>query len=215
MGHVIRMRRRSPATLAGLGCLGLVVLLGLAVGQRSTVPDEHVRQLLQSPLPERPYQRAISVLATETGWPHAAYGMAMLPVVLAGVLLAADAVQGRAPQLRQWRWLALTLLAIPLQYGLRVAFNRAGPAVPLWAESDRGAYPSGAALLLALGWGIGLAVVAEVRPRWRPAAMAGAAVVLTLHAVARVAADKHWATDVLGSYLLAGGVLLLAAASRQ
>jgi hypothetical protein len=30
--------------------------------------------------------------------------------------------------------------------------------------------------------------------------------------VARVAAQKHWATDILGSYLLVSGMLLLAAA---
>jgi membrane-associated phospholipid phosphatase len=37
---------------------------------------------------------------------------------------------------------------------------------------------------------------------------------LGLHMVARVAAQKHWATDILGSYLLVGGVLLAAAATR-
>jgi undecaprenyl-diphosphatase len=155
------------------------------------------------------------VLATETGWPHAAYGLALLPVVLAGAVLAADAARRRPVRLRRWRWLPLVLLAIPPQQALRVAFDRAGPGVPPWADGARGAYPSGAAMLLALGWGIGLVVVGEMRPRWRPAAVATAVAVLGLHAAARVAADKHWATDIVGGYLLAAGVLLLAAASRE
>jgi membrane-associated phospholipid phosphatase len=212
---VVGAKRRLPCALAGLGCLALAVLLGLSVGPRASGPDEHLRRLLRGPLDQRPYRKAVKVLATETGWPHSAYGLALLPVLLAGAVLAVDAVRRRPVRLRRWRWLALAMLAIPLQHALRVAFDRAGPSVPPWADGARGAYPSGAAMLLALGWGVGLVVAGELRPRWRPAAVVSAVAVLGLHAAARVAAEKHWATDVAGGYLLAAGVLLLAAASRE
>jgi membrane-associated phospholipid phosphatase len=115
----------------------------------------------------------------------------------------------------RWAWLLLTLAALPLQHLLRVAFDRAGPNVPLWSEGAKGAYPSGAALLVALGWAVGVVVLADLRPRWRPALLVAATAALGVHAWARVAAHKHWATDILGSYLLVGGVLLLAAATRS
>lgn len=208
-------RRRRSLALAGLGCLGVAVLVGVAVGPRASGPDERLRRLLQAPLDQRPYRRAVTVLATETGPPYAAYALALLPVVLVGAVLAVDAASGRPLGPGRWRWLSLGLLAVPLQHAMRVLFDRDGPGVALGAEGARGAYPSGAALLLALGWGIGLVVGGQARPRWRLAAVAAAAVVLGLHAAARVAAGKHWATDVLGGYLVVAGVLLLAAASRR
>jgi hypothetical protein len=206
-------RRRLPLALAGLACLALVVLLGVAVGPRASAPDQRMESALREPLDQRPYRRAVTVLASETGWPHGSYGLALLPVLLAGALLAHDVVRGiRPPRPQRWCWLPLSFASVPLQHALRVAFDRTGPGVSLWAEGARGAYPSGAALLVALGWASGVVVAGDLRPRWRAAAMAGATVALGLHAAARVSAQKHWATDILGSYLLAGGVLLIAAA---
>jgi membrane-associated phospholipid phosphatase len=175
-----------------------------------------VRRVLREPLDKRPYRVAVRILATESGWPHASYLLALLPLAVAGAVLALDG-WARRRKLRpmRWRWLLLTLVALPLQHLLRVAFDRAGPNVPLWSEGTRGAYPSGAALLVALGWAIGGMVVADLRPRWRPVLGVAAAAALGFHGWARVAAHKHWATDILGSYLLVGGVLLLAAATRS
>jgi membrane-associated phospholipid phosphatase len=200
---------------AGLGCLVAVVLLGVVVGPRSSGPDRDLKRLLREPLDERPYRRAVRILASETGWPHASYAMAALPVVLAGVLLVHD-LSRRLPGVRpgRWRWLLLTPLALPAQHLLRVLLDRTGPAVPWWSDGARGAYPSGAALLVALGWAVGGIVAWDLRPRWRPLLLVAAALALGLHAGARVAAQKHWASDVLGSYLLAAGVLLCAAATR-
>jgi membrane-associated phospholipid phosphatase len=192
-----------------------VVVLGFAVGPRASGPDRDLLRVLREPLDERPYPQAVRVLATETGWPHAAAAMALLPVALAGVLLACDSHRRARPaSLGRWRWLPLILLALPVQHLLRVILDRAGPGVPWWSQGTRGAYPSGAALLVALGWAVGVVVVWDLRPRWRPAAIAAAALALGLHAAARVAAQKHWATDILGSYLLVSGMLLLAAATR-
>jgi membrane-associated phospholipid phosphatase len=208
-------RSRLGLAAAGLGCLLLVVLLGLVVGPHANGPDRDVKRILREPLDERPYRRAVRVLATETGWPHASYVMAVLPVALAGALLVHDLQwRGRQVRIAAWRWLLLTLLALPMQHLLRVILDRTGPGVPWWSEGSRGAYPSGAALVVALGWAVGAMIAGDLRPRWRPVLLAAAAIVLGLHAVARVAAQKHWATDILGSYLLAGGVLLCAAAAR-
>jgi membrane-associated phospholipid phosphatase len=210
------MRRRVGLAIAGLALLTLVLLLGLAVGSRSTDPDRDVRRVLREPLDERPYRIAIRLLATETGWPHASYLIALLPLVLAGVVLSWDGwTRRQGVCLARWRWLSLLVTAVPIQHLLRVSFARAGPNVPLWSEGAQGAYPSGAALLVGLGWSIGVVVVSDLRPRWRPVLLVAAAVALGLHAWARVAAHKHWATDILGAYLLVASVLLLAAATRS
>jgi membrane-associated phospholipid phosphatase len=209
------MRRRAVLATAGIALLTLVVLLGLAVGSRSTDPDRDVRRVLREPLDERPYRTAVRLLATETGWPHASYLIALLPLVLAGAVLIWDGWRRRqGVRLARWRWLLLLVIAVPIQHLLRVSFSRAGPNVPLWSEGAQGAYPSGAALLVGLGWSIGVVVISDLRPRWRPVLLVAAAVALGLHAWARVAAHKHWATDILGAYLLVASVLLLAAATR-
>jgi membrane-associated phospholipid phosphatase len=210
------MRRRAGLAIAGLALLTLVVLLGLAVGSRSTDPDRDVRRVLREPLDERPYRIAVRLLASETGWPHASYLLALLPLVLAGVVLTWDGwARRQGVRLARWRWLSLLVIAVPIQHLLRVSFGRAGPNVPLWSEGTQGAYPSGAALLVGLGWAIGVVVISDLRPRWRPLLLVAAAVALGLHAWARVAAHKHWATDILGAYLLVASVLLLAAATRS
>ena len=104
---------------------------------------------------------------------------------------------------------------LPALYALRVAFGRPGPGEvahdgPLYV----GAYPSGAALAVGLGWTVGVLVVGARRPRWRPWLLAAMALALVLHLLVRAVTGKHWATDVLGSYLLVAGAFLLAAASR-
>ena len=215
------MHRAAPLpriglALAGAACLCLTLLLGHAVGPRGSGPDQELRQTLRAPLDGRPYQRAVRLLASERGWPHASYALALLPLAGAAGLLAWETGrQRRRPDLGGWRWLALLPLAVPLQQLLRDGFARAGPRAAAVAAGVRGAYPSGAALLVALGWAVGLVVVGDLRPRWRPAALAAAAVALALHSFGRIAASKHWPTDILGAYLLAAGVLLTAAATRR
>jgi membrane-associated phospholipid phosphatase len=78
-------------------------------------------------------------------------------------------------------------------------------------KSPLGSYPSGAALLMALGWLVGGTVIVRVRPAWRRPLLVAGALALAVHAVARVAVGAHWLTDVLGSYLLAAGMALVAA----
>src|SRR5512132_132055 len=127
--------RRATLAIAGLALLMLVLLLGVAVGSRSTDPDRDIRRVLREPLNERPYRTAVRILATETGWPHASYLTAVLPLVLAGAVLTQDALTRRqGVPLARWRWLWPLVVAVPIQYLLRVSFGRAGPNVPLWSE---------------------------------------------------------------------------------
>jgi membrane-associated phospholipid phosphatase len=77
-----------------------------------------------------------------------------------------------------------------------------------------GAYPSGTAVAVGLGWVLCLVVVGGLPRRWRPWLAVVAAIVLVVHGVVRVIADKHWATDILGSYLLVIGVFFLAGTTR-
>jgi len=205
---------RAMLALGGLACIAMMMLLGFAVGPRSSDPDRDLKRVLREPLDDRLYRRTVRLLASETGWPHAAYAVALLPVAAAAALLVREVWLLRRPaDLWRWRWLLPALAALPLQHALRVAFWRAGPRVPLWSEGDRGAYPSGAAVAVALGWAVGAVVVGDLRPRWRPVVVTAAVVALGLHAAARITAQKHWATDILGSYLLVAGVLLLATVS--
>jgi membrane-associated phospholipid phosphatase len=201
--------------VSGLACLVVTLLLGMAVGPRATHLDLDIKRVVGQPLDQHAYRQAVRLLASERGWPHAAYVLALLPVALAGVVLAAD-LHGKRwrARLLRWQWLLALVLALPAQHVLRVLLDRDGPRGPSQGVGTPGAYPSGAALLVALGWAVGVAVTWDLRPRWRLLAMAAAGLALGLHAFARVATQKHWATDILGSYLLVAGVLLVAAAIR-
>jgi membrane-associated phospholipid phosphatase len=203
------------ALVAGLGCLVATVLLGIAVGPHATKLDLDLTRVVRDPLDRRSYRQAVRLLASEGSWPHAAWAMALVPVGLAAALVAWD-LRGRSwpARLGRWRWLPPVLVALPAQYLLRILLGRDGPRGPSWVEGAPGAYPSGAALLVALGWAVGVAVAWDLRPGWRRGAVAAAGVSLGLHALARVAAQKHWATDIVGSYLLVAGVLLVAVAAR-
>jgi membrane-associated phospholipid phosphatase len=198
----------------GVACLVVAVLVGVVIQRRAVWLDHAMPDAVGRLLPRR--SLLVKVLSSEAGWPHGSYLTALAPVVLTVVVLAGEVRRhGLAPVVDRWRWVLLTLLAIPAHYLLRVGFGRPGPD----DVGDRavliGAYPSGAALAVALGWVLGVVVVGTYRPRWRPWLLAAAAVVLVLHAVARAITDKHWATDIVGSYLLVAGAFLLAGAARR
>lgn len=196
--------------LIGLGCLAAVVAIGLAVG-RGPAParlDDAVRRHLHGWLEQRSYRELVAKVAAERRDGHGTYVTAALPL-LAAAVAAIGAAPGR--RLRAWLpWLAVLLLTVPLAWALRVAFGRPGPdegPVQAWSQ---GAYPSGGALLVALGWIIGGTVVAWLRPSWRSAMVGLTVLALAVHLFARVAVGDHWLTDVVGGYLLAAGVALLA-----
>ena len=96
-----------------------------------------------------------------------------------------------------------------------MAFDRPDPTESANPKSPLGSYPSGAALLVALGWIVGGTVIMRLRPSWRRPLLAVGALVLAVHAAARAAVGAHWLTDVIGSYLLAAGMALLAASLQR
>jgi membrane-associated phospholipid phosphatase len=198
--------------LAGLCCLVAVVAIGLAVGRDPAPPrlDDTVRRHLHGWLEQRSYRGLVAKVAAERRSGHGTYVTAVLPL-LGAAAVAATAGAARRPRARAWLpWLGVLVLTVPLALGLRVAFGRPGPdegPVHAWSQ---GAYPSGGALLVALGWIIGGVVTAWLRPAWRPAVIGLAVLALAVHLFARVAIGDHWLTDVVGSYLLAAGVALLA-----
>jgi membrane-associated phospholipid phosphatase len=198
--------------VAGLCCLGAVVAIGLAAGRDPSPPklDDAARRHLHGWVEQRPYRGLVAKVAAERRSGHGTYVTAVLPL-LGAAAVAASAGAGRRPRPRQWLpWLGVLALTVPVALGLRVALGRPGPdegRVPAWSQ---GAYPSGGALLVALGWLVGAVVVTWVRPAWRPAVVGLTALALAVHLFARVATGDHWLTDVVGSYLLAAGVALLA-----
>jgi membrane-associated phospholipid phosphatase len=140
---------------------------------------------------------------------------ALLPVAVTAVVLLGEVGRsGLAAVLERWRWVLLTLAAVPVLYALRLGFGRPGPGEDPDGAVFVGAYPSGAALAVGLGWMLCLVVVGRLRPRLRGWLLAAAVLVLAMHLVVRAVTDKHWASDVLGSYLLGAAAFLLAGAAR-
>jgi membrane-associated phospholipid phosphatase len=202
--------RRLPALL-GVACVAASVLLGFVVGGGATWLDRTLTPTWVCA--GRTAGTLCEALATERGLPFPVYATAVAPLLAAGLLLRRAHRAGAGLAARAWVWSLATLVALPAQHVMSVAFGRAGPLVELQGSPDReGAYPSGAAVLVAVAWSIGAVVIGRLRPAWRPRLAVLTAVVLAVHLVTRVVALKHWPTDILGSYLLVGGVLLVAAA---
>jgi hypothetical protein len=197
----------------GLGCLAAVALIGLAVGHRATWLDRAAPSAASRLLP--PESRVVQVLSSEVGWPPGAYLMALLPVAVAAVFLAADVRRHGVPAVfRRWWWVLPTVAVVPVHYALRVAFGRPGPGEVPDGPFYVGAYPSGTALAVGLCWTAGVLVVGAHRPRWRAWLLVATAIALVLHLAVRTVTDKHWTTDIVGSYLLVAGAFLLAGSSR-
>jgi len=212
---------------AGLGCLVAVVALGLVVSNGATPVDLAAWRSLHGLLAQqRLTWRVVGAIAHERGHTHGSYLTAALPLLLAATLAAVAVGKLRwdwswsawsALRPRAWRWLALSsvlLCLVPLVEALRLAFDRPDPTESPNPKSLLGSYPSGAALLVALGWVVGGTVIVWLRPSWRRPLVAAGALALAVHAAARVAVGAHWLTDVLGSYLLAAGIALLAVPLR-
>jgi membrane-associated phospholipid phosphatase len=212
-------KKRARVTLqrrrmlwSGVTLLAAAVLLGMVAQHRGiwldhAIPDA-VGRLVS------PDNLVVRALSSEAGWPHGSYLTALAPVALTIVVVVGELRRhGFRPVFERWPWVLLALAAIPVHYGLRVAFGRPGPE-DLGQPVLVGAYPSGAALAVGLGWGLCLVVVGAYRPRWRAWLALVAGVILVLHVIVRVVTDKHWASDIIGSYLLAAAAFLLAGSAR-
>ena len=204
-------RPRRLLALAGVACVAASVLLGFVVGGGGTWLDRTLTPTWVCA--GRTAGTVCEALATERGLPFPVYASAVAPLLAAGLLLRRADRAGVGLPARAWAWSLATLVTLPAQHVLSVAFGRAGPLVELLGSPDReGAYPSGAAVLVAVAWSIAAVVIGQLRPAWRSWVALLTAVALAAHLVTRVVALKHWPTDILGSYLLVGGVLLVAAA---
>jgi membrane-associated phospholipid phosphatase len=197
----------------GVVCLVAAVLMGV-VAEREEIWLDRALPGAAGRLVS-PSDLLVQLLSSESGWPHGSYLTALLPVALTVAVLVADARRlGVRPVVDRWRWVLLTLLAIPVHYALRIGFGRPGPDDAVSETPVVGAYPSGAALAVGLGWTLCVVVAGTRWPRWRPWLLAAAAVALFLHAAARSLTDKHWASDILGSYLLVAAAFLFAGSTR-
>jgi membrane-associated phospholipid phosphatase len=203
-----RQAAAAPVLLAAAAVVG-ALLLGVLVGHGPTVFDEAVARAIGRWCGGPACRWTADQLSAEIGWPFTTYLVAAVPLVVVGVLL----LRTRGNPARRAVVLAirvlLTLLVLAaVQEIASHLYGRVGPVVD--PSEPATAYPSGAALLTAITWIGGGLVVTELRPGWRVGWWAATAVVLTLHFVIRVAASKHWTTDIAGSYLLAAGALALA-----
>jgi undecaprenyl-diphosphatase len=140
-----------------------------------------------------------------------------LPVL--GAALAFAVLRARRAGQRHW-WLpplgyALAMVAVPLIVNpLKAAIGRGGPGSLALSPGYPGLFPSGHAATAMLAYGAAaLLVLPWVRSR--PARWAlGSAVMLGNLAVgvALVYCGYHWPLDVVGSWLLCGGLLCLSSA---
>jgi membrane-associated phospholipid phosphatase len=204
-------RPRPLPALLGAALVGASLLLGLLVGRGGTWLDRTLTPTWVCA--GGTVGTVCEALATERGWPFPVYATAVAPLLATGLLLRRVRRAGAGPGARAWAWALATLVTVPAQHVLSVSFARVGPLFELKGSPDpEGAYPSGAAVLVAVAWSIAAVVISRLRPAWRSRVAALAAVALAMHMVTRVVALKHWPTDILGSYLLVGGVLLVAAA---
>jgi membrane-associated phospholipid phosphatase len=131
---------------------------------------------------------------------------------------AIDAAVVAVCLLARRRAVAATVAAVAvggwaLRIGLREVIARPRPSQPFWpAESY--SYPSGHETNTALMVGLALFAFWPWLPRWGRATLAGAG---TLYALAvgfsRIAGGVHWLSDVVGGFLLAAGIVVLAAAT--
>jgi membrane-associated phospholipid phosphatase len=202
---------RRLLALLGLVAVAASLLLGVVVGRGGTGFDRALTPTWVCA--GRTVGTLCEALATERGWPFPVYATAAAPLLVAGLLLRRARRAGAGLGARAWAWSLATLVTVPAQYLLSVSFGRVGPLVELQGSRDlEGAYPSGAAVLVAVAWSIAAVVIVRLRPAWRLRVAVLATIALVLHLVTRVVALKHWPTDILGSYLLVGGVLLVAAA---
>jgi hypothetical protein len=112
--------------------------------------------------PHRLTWRVAGAIAHERGHAHGSYVTAALPLPLAAILAA---VAVGTPRRQHWSWSKLRpralpwlgwssvlLCSVPLVEALRLVFDRPDPTESPNPRSPLGSYPSGAALLVALGW---------------------------------------------------------------
>jgi hypothetical protein len=192
--------------VAGLGCLAAVLVLGVVVQHGATPVDEAARRVLRGWASQQHLTRhVVGAIAQERGRYHGSYVSAALPLACAAILavgrLRRGHGQGQWSTLRRgaWPWLvwsSVLLCSLPLVEALRIAFDRPDPTESANPKSPLGSYPSGAALLVALGWIVGGTVIMRLRPSWRRPLLAVGALVLVVHATARAAVGAHWLTDV-------------------
>jgi len=161
------IRRRPALVLLGAGCLAGVLLLGVAVGDGGTAFD---RALMPTRLCAGETAGTVCEnLATEGGWPFPVYATALAPLLVAGLLLLGRLRRpGGHLDASGWLWSLAAVAALPAQHLLSTVFDRVGPWHQGHVDLDDGAYPSGAAALVAVAWGIGGVVAWRLRPRWRP-----------------------------------------------
>jgi hypothetical protein len=204
-----RARHGAGPVLLGAAAVAAALLLGVVVGHGPTALDEAVRRALGRWCDQPACRDAADLLSAEIGWPFTVSALVVLPLlVAAGVLLATRGADGRRARALAVRVLVAIVLAAAAQEVLSRLYGRVGPVAD--PAEPPAAYPSGAALLVVLTWvGAGL-VVTSARPAWRVAWWVATVDILIVHAVVRVTASKHWATDIAGSYLLAAGALTLA-----
>ncbi|MFI6048611.1 phosphatase PAP2 family protein [Streptomyces violascens] len=198
----------SPARRTGAAACVLLLLFALLtalVAVRHGAPLPGDEALHRWPLDHRP------PVAVATARAVTATGTGALPYALAVV---AGLIAGRDNRQRLYAAagaLAVLLLGQAVRYGLMSAVARPRPAALDWATTATGhSFPSGHATTSALTAGLLVWALATRSSATRPAA---ALLLLWAAAVglSRIYLRVHWASDVLGGWLLASLWLCLAA----
>ena len=212
--HTRSRRDRTAAgivvRLVGAAALLLGLLLGAGLLVTRVLPGTDV---------ERAETAASSWLADERTPPLDAVSGPVAELGNTGTIavLGVAAIGISVAVLRRW-WPALLLTValvgeLALFLTTTALIDRPRPSVPhLDAElPPTSSFPSGhTAASICLYGGIAALVLATTRARWRWLVLAGAVLVVTLVAAARLYRGAHFPTDVLGSILFAVPWLLIA-----
>lgn len=206
----IRPGRKEVAAIALLlacVCLALFAALGAVVAVRAGAPlpgdhAAHAWSLAHRPSVAEALARGITMTGTGV-WPYL-------------IAVAAGLIAGRAPRERAWSValaLGVLLAGQSIRTGLMELFARARPAPADWAAPASGyAFPSGHTTTSALAAGLlAWAVVRRTAPAQARTACAVAVCWAVAVGLTRVYLGVHWASDVLGGWLLAVGWLSLCA----
>jgi membrane-associated phospholipid phosphatase len=197
--------RRGAAWAAGLLALCSAVLLALvAAGWPPLLSlDRHLADTTHRwAVTEHGVTRAFRIL---TDWVWDPWTMRLVCALAAGWLVWRRADRWTAG------WLAVTcVLGSLLQQALKAAVGRPRPVWPDPVDSAHyAAFPSGHAMTAVVVCGLLLSLLPRGGARW-PAALALCAVSVAGVGVTRVWLGVHWASDVLGGWLLGALTVALA-----
>jgi undecaprenyl-diphosphatase len=193
--------RPGPTARRWLGPAALVVFVLFAIDTYLVIANDVL-----------PFDVPIATFIQNLNWGPVVYPMELINAS-AGVwqvVIGAVAVVGLFILERRAGWLMLIgSISSLLDNLIKLVISRQRPPadlVHILSPTTGFSYPSGHAVFFTwMSFMIAVALAPKIRPVFRPALWAVAAIVIVLTCIARVWAGAHWPSDVIGGVLLGIG----------